>query len=91
MPSKAEVMTATLAGPPEAQPATALEMSMKNWPRPVFSRKEPKRMKRKMKVLETPMGVPKTPSVVNQKCSVRDRMLTPRWANMPGRWGPAKA
>ena len=64
-------MTATLAGPPEAQPAMAFEMSMKNWPRPVFSRKAPKRMNRKMKVLETPIGVPKMPSVVKKRCSTR--------------------
>jgi len=46
IPSRALVTTATFAGPPEAQPATALDRSMKSCPRPVFSRKAPKRTKR---------------------------------------------
>ena len=46
VPSRALVMTAILAGPPEAQPATALEMSMKSCPNPDFSRNEPNRMNR---------------------------------------------
>ena len=41
---------------------------MKNWPIPVFSRKAPKRMNRKMYVEQTPMGLPMTPSVVMKRC-----------------------
>ena len=57
-------MTATLAGPPAAQPAMASAMSMNSLPMPVFSRNAPKRMNRKMKVAETPRGMPRIPSVV---------------------------
>ena len=38
VPIKPEESTATLAGPPAAQPAIALAISMKNLPRPVVSR-----------------------------------------------------
>ena len=64
VPCRAEEITATLAGPPDAQPAMALAISIKNFPSPVFSRYAPKRIKRKIKVDDTPMGIPKTPSVV---------------------------
>ena len=43
-PLQALVITATLAGPPEAHPAMALEISIKSCPRPDFSLKEPNRM-----------------------------------------------
>lgn len=36
VPCRAEEITATLAGPPDAQPAMALAISIKNFPRPVF-------------------------------------------------------
>ena len=64
VPSSALVSTATLAGPPRRLPAMALHKSMKNSPTPVFSRKEPNRINRKIKVELAPMGVPNTPSWV---------------------------
>ena len=64
MPCSAEAITATLAGPPTAAPAIELAMSRKYLPTPVLSRKEPKRINSTMKVEQTPMGVPMTPSVV---------------------------
>ena len=48
MPHRAEEMTATLAGPPEAEPATQLARLMKNWEMPVRSRNAPKMMKTTM-------------------------------------------
>ena len=68
VPCSADESTATLAGPPTAQPASALARSMKNCPMPVFSRQEPKRMNRKMYVEHTPIGLPITPSVVMKRC-----------------------
>ena len=44
MPHRAEEMTATLAGPPEAEPAMAFAPSMKKLAMPVASRKAPKMM-----------------------------------------------
>ena len=46
VPSNALVITATFAGPPAACPAMELEISMKNCPMPVFSRKAPNSIKR---------------------------------------------
>ena len=48
MPQRAEEMTATLAGPPEDQPASLLAREMKKLAMPVRSRKAPKMMKRTM-------------------------------------------
>ena len=64
VPIMALVITATLAGPPLLSPQMELARSMKNAPTPVFSRKDPKSMNRKMKVAEAPTGVPKIPSCV---------------------------
>ena len=63
VPSMADTITATFAGPPVARPAMALERSMKNCPIPVFSKKAPNNKKTKIKVEATPMGMPITPSV----------------------------
>ena len=61
MPHRAEEMTATLAGPPGAAPATALARLMKNWAMPVLSRKAPKMMNTTMNLAHTLMGPPKMP------------------------------
>ena len=78
VPWRAEDSTATLAGPPAAQPARELARSMKNWPMPVFSRKAPKRMNRKMKVEQTPRGLPMTPSVVMKRWVMMRLKAKPR-------------
>ena len=57
-------ITATFAGPPTAAPAIEFAMSIKYRPTPVLSRKEPNRINKTIKVEQTPMGVPMTPSVV---------------------------
>ena len=44
MPHRAEEMTATLAGPPELQPAMRFAKLMKKFAMPVRSRKAPKMM-----------------------------------------------
>ena len=67
VPCNADERTATLAGPPTAHPAAALATSIKNWPMPVFSRQAPNMIKRNMKVEQTPMGLPITPSVVMKR------------------------
>ena len=64
VPSKAEERTATLAGPPEAPPAIALQRSIKNCPIPVLSKSAPNKIKRKMKVEHAPIGTPIIPSVL---------------------------
>ena len=64
MPHRAEEMTATLAGPPAAEPATQLARSMKNAEIPVRSRKAPKMMNTTMYFWQVAMGVPMTPLTV---------------------------
>ena len=61
MPSSAEAMTATLAGPPEAEPATKFAHSMKKFAMPVLSRKEPKMTKTTMNYAQTFIGVERMP------------------------------
>ena len=57
-------MTATLAGPPEAQPAIALPMSMNSFPMPVISMNAAKMRNRNTNEAETPSGMPNMPSMV---------------------------
>ena len=64
VPIRPEDSTATFAGPPLAQPAMELARSIKNLPSPVDSKYAPKRINRKIKVEDTPKGIPKIPSVV---------------------------
>ena len=62
MPSRALATTATLAGPPEAEPATEFAKSIKKFAMPVLSRKAPKMMNTTMNFAQTLTGVLKTPS-----------------------------
>ena len=64
MPHRALEMTATFAGPPEAEPAMLFAHAMKKSEMPVDSRNAPKMMNSTMYVLQTPTGVPMTPVVV---------------------------
>ena len=64
MPQRAEEMTATLAGPPEAEPATQLARLMKKLEMPVRSRKAPKMMNTTMNFAQTWMGVVNRPVVL---------------------------
>ena len=50
MPHRADEMTATLAAPPEDQPASRFANAMKNSAMPVRSRNAPKMMKITMKL-----------------------------------------
>ena len=61
VPSSAEAITATFAGPPMCLPATAFARSMNSLPTPVFSRNAPKSINKNIYVEDTPRGVPKTP------------------------------
>ena len=88
VPCRAEESTATFAGPPDAQPARELARSIKNWPKPVFSRKAPKRMNRKMKVEQTPSGLPMTPSVVMNRWVMMRLSEKPRCCRKLGRYLP---
>src|SRR5699024_236193 len=63
-PRKPLEMTATFAGPPEVCPEIAIAESLNNCPIPVRFKKAPNRTNRKIYVAETPMAVPKIPSVV---------------------------
>ena len=63
MPSSALATTATLAGPPEAEPATELARSMKKFAMPVRSRKAPKIMNTTMNLAQTLTGVERMPCV----------------------------
>lgn len=63
VPSSALVITATLAGPPRLWPAMALLRSIKKPPTPVFSRKAPNSINRKMKFAQAPMAGPNMPSL----------------------------
>ena len=67
VPSKALVNTATFAGPPEALPAKALQISIKNCPIPVFSSQAPNKINKKINVEQAPIGVPIIPSVLKNK------------------------
>ena len=51
VPCKALEITETLAGPPDAPPAIAMEISIKNFPNPVFSKYAPTKINKKMKVM----------------------------------------
>jgi hypothetical protein len=64
IPSKALEITATLAGPPDEKPAMELAISIKKLPIFVFSRKAPRIINNTIKVEQTPIGVPITPSSV---------------------------
>ena len=61
IPHRAEEMTATLAGPPGAAPASALARLMKNCAIPVRSKNAPKMMNTTMNLAHTLMGPPKIP------------------------------
>lgn len=63
MPHSADEMTATLAGPPEVQPAMALARSMKKLEMPVRSKNAPKMMNTAMNFAHTCTGVLSTPDV----------------------------
>jgi hypothetical protein len=64
LPCKALLIIATLAGPPGLLPAIAFEISLKNCPIPVFSKKAPNKINKKTNVAQTPKGVPIIPSVL---------------------------
>ena len=64
MPHRADEITATLAGPPDVQPAMALAASIKKLAMPVRSRKPPKMMNTAINLAHTCTGVPSTPSVL---------------------------
>ena len=64
IPSSAEEITATFAGPPEAQPATEFARSTKKLPIPVFSRNAPRIIKNTINVEHTFRGALKIPFVV---------------------------
>ena len=64
MPHRAEEITATLAGPPEVEPATEFARSMKKLEIPVRSRNAPKMMNTTIYWAHTLMGVPMMPLVV---------------------------
>ena len=61
MPHRAEEMTATLAGPPLAEPARELAIWMKKSEMPVRSRNAPKMMNTAMYLEHTSIGVVKMP------------------------------
>ena len=71
VPNSAEVITATLAGPPAERPATASEKSMNSLPVPDTCTKAPNTMNSTMYVADTPMGMPKMPSVDMYRTSIR--------------------
>ena len=64
IPHRAEEITATLAGPPEDQPASLLAREIKKLAMPVRSRNAPKMINRTIYVVHTFTGVPMTPEVV---------------------------
>ena len=78
VPSMAETMTATFAGPPTALPAIALEMSMKNWPMPVCSKNEPKSRNTNINVDATAVGVPaRVVRIAGKRLDPMDQHYTP--------------
>ena len=64
IPSSADDITATFAGPPDAYPAMEFARSTKNEPIPVFSRNAPRIIKNTINVEHTLRGVPGIPFVV---------------------------
>ena len=64
MPQSAEERTATLAGPPDEEPAMQLARLMKKFEMPVRSRNAPKMIKTTMYLAQTLMGVFMSPVVV---------------------------
>ena len=63
MPHRAEEMTATLAGPPLAEPTRELARSMNRLEMPVRSRNAPKMMNTAMNLAHTFTGVDIRPEV----------------------------
>ena len=61
--------TAVFAGPPAKRPVRAKARSMNSFAPPVTSRKHPKTMKAKTKVVITAIGVPNMPSAVKNICA----------------------
>ena len=64
MPHRADEMTATFAGPPDAEPATEFARSIKKFEIPVLSRNAPKIINSTMYDAHTFIGVFITPEVV---------------------------
>ena len=67
MPHRAEEITATLAGPPDADPATELARSIKKFDIPVRSRKAPNMINTTIYAAQTLIGVFITPEVVKNR------------------------
>ena len=63
IPSSAEDITATFAGPPADEPTSELARSTKKVPIPVFSRKEPNIINITIKLQHTETGVEKIPQL----------------------------
>ncbi len=83
-PMAPEATTAALAGPPLKRPIVEKERSIRYSPAPIFSKKAPKRTKRKTKVEETRRGTPHRPSLVMKIWSMIRKTPKPRWASVPG-------
>ena len=66
-PRRAELTTATWAGPPAIRPARAREKSVKNRPTPALLSSSPKIMKMISTVEETPSGRLQMPSEVRKR------------------------
>ena len=64
MPHRAEEITATLAGPPEEEPAAQLARLIKKLEIPVRSKNAPKIINMTINFWQAEMGVPMMPLVV---------------------------
>jgi hypothetical protein len=91
VPNSPLEITATFPAPPRLAPATASAASVKKRSRPPWDITLPKATKRKMKVAETSVGMPKIPWVVMVCWSTRIRNVSPPWPTKPGSHGPANA
>ena len=91
MPNSPLEITATFPAPPRVVPARASARSVKKPSKPPWSMTAPKSTNRKMKLVETSVGMPKTPSVVSICRSTNFSPVTPPWPRKPGSQGPMKA
>jgi hypothetical protein len=88
MPKKVLATTAALAGPPTVPLVRAKATSVRNFPPPDLRRIAPYKINRKIKLAETPRGMPKMPSVDRERYVHTLLRLIAVWQNIPGSCGP---
>jgi hypothetical protein len=80
--------TAALAGPPVVPFVIAKAISVRNFPPPDFCNIAPYKINKKIKLAETPKGMPNMPSVDRARYVHSLSILIGVWQNIAGSCGP---